>query len=311
MLGYGGYRVAKQGWGDATGKALLCTGGTVTFIALSGLVLKKWPRAETIRFASWNVGSTAPRSSQLRRKQPLQAALTEMVHQYRCDVVCLQKTGEMSVEYLKEITPDDCLFVRVRHDDGSEPDSLIIWNRSRVNLVAAAHLDYSDRMYCHRPDAMALFQTARGTRFTVCSSYCREFGLNPSTQEERGRQATTVVQGDYQTIFNVKTMDQVCNQVHFEFYGGTLNARQTDRIAQRMTYLEENGFQTVVEQDSPTTFDMDAGDNGPAAVRLDHGFVRQGLKAVRLRSAIVTSQTLASPNRPSNHIPIGFDVQVA
>jgi hypothetical protein len=347
MVSYAASRVVQRGWRDSVGVALLGSGGGLTLIALSGLGVKH-QRRETLRFASWNVGTANdgqnmadaratglpaaramkrvaeargpreqwnPKAVAEERKAPLLAGLRELFQTYHCDVACLQETSDMSEAYLRDIVPAGMGFARLNPDGVNRAMSLVVWNPNRVRLVAGARLTYSEYMRNAAPDVIAMFQTVSGRTFTVCSTYCRGFNLNPlpSAQETSEQiQAKQALQGDYQTIYNVKTMDQVRRRVDFEFYAGDLNARQLDRAARRITYLQERGFQTVPDEDRhPTIFDahLRDSDGNPLPVRLDHGYIRHGRRQATIASAVVSSQSLQNLKRPSDHIPIGFDVR--
>jgi hypothetical protein len=333
-LGYGGWRVYRYGWGDRAAQALLGSSGSVIVVAL---LVKMACRRQTIRIASWNVGTANDghnmafalasqmagakamrhvketrfqgfdaRAVATARQPRLQEKMAELAANH-CDVICLQETGDKNDSYLGALVPPGFGFLRLQQDNIVRAATAIVWNPRRVRPIAAATLTYEASMGHTDPDVIIAFETKKGIRFTVCSSHCR--GFNLAQPSER-----SVASGDYQTIYNVKTMDQMRSRVHFEFYAGDLNTRSVDSVARRISYLNENGFTTTPdENDHPTIFDANLVDaqGDPLPVRLDHGYLRHGRRAVSLSSVPVSTQSLENLDRPSDHIPIGFDVRVS
>jgi exonuclease III len=339
----GGRLVARHGWSHKPGVALLALGGGIALGNLIGVACRRGSRAETVRFASWNVGTandgynmdrarglqvnhqlsgaqawrrikedttpaTYDRNQVAQQRLPRLRAELQRMAANRCDVICLQETGDKSNLYLADLLPAGYRFVT--NLNGSR--SAILYNTQRVHLVATAQLTYPPTWLNSDGDAMVMLQTRGGKRFAVCSSHCQGYNLSRPGAGSQGPE-----NGDYQAIYNAKTMDLVRQRIDFAVYAGDFNVRRDEQGTQRISYLTDNGFITAEDMTAPTIYDANLTDrNGdPLAVRLDHGFVKpgdlsRGKPAGSIRGCVVSREPLWSLDRPSDHIPIGFDIDL-
>ncbi len=232
------------------------------------------------------------------------------------DIICLQESWEMRQEDIQAILPPGYSFFSYESDAGKE--CTVVWHSEKFSKIGHTDLVYDPTHIISvnsAPDTIALLKdNANGTTICVCSAHLRGFSLAYGTSEETLKQLelTKAQAGDNQTQVDLKAMDTV--QADLYLFAGDFNVTM-EHYQQRFDLIARHGYVTDRSDNGPTIYDANLKEEDgitPKPVRLDYIFVKGGKNAhVHIQHIDLPRTELNEyNNRPSDHLPIGAQVQL-
>ncbi len=160
------------------------------------------------------------------------------------------------------------------------------------------------------PDTIVLLQDVKeGTTLCVASSRLAGFSLGYDNLqfEEKEYQLTLAQQGDYQTDYNLNTMNNI--QADLYIFAGDFNVTR-DHYPQRLKMLEEDKYMTDLSDVEPTLYDANLKEEDklmPQTVKLDYIYAR-GNNGLKVEKEILGNTPLEKLERPSDHLPVAAKI---
>ena len=232
------------------------------------------------------------------------------------DIICLQESTEMQSQDLQNILPSGYSFFSYETTAGR--DGTIVWNSEKFDKVAHANVTYDPTYiplpeYCSAPDTIVLLRDRmNGTTICVGSAHLRGFSLayNLLEKDEEQQELKKAQTGDNQTKYDLDTMDAISADLYV--FAGDYNVTR-EHYQPRFDIIYNHAYITDIHDDNPTMYDINLKEQDgetPKPVKLDYIFVK-GRKDVQVQVQHIDLQKtqLDNFNRPSDHLPIGAQVQ--